>query len=148
MQKFNVSYSLPYHHRVVVTVLATSAEHARSQVEKAFDAGTLWDDTAERTLIYDDYEEDGTSGEVLEFEVEQSTEDLKPDASVTSWRARETAFAACRALVAAYDESEATGGSVPWEGVGEAFRLALKAVRPNEAEAEASAEADATEATD
>ncbi len=38
------------------------------------------------------------------------------------------AIKACEALIAAYEEGEATGGSIAWEGLDEAFRLALEVV--------------------
>ncbi|PQV44120.1 hypothetical protein [Paraburkholderia sp. BL21I4N1] len=63
---FMVGYTLDYAHRVVVGVRAASAEAACAIVRTAFDAGTLWDDTPDMPLLYDDYEE--LDGQVLDFD--------------------------------------------------------------------------------
>lgn len=65
MGKFVVEYTLGYEHVVRVGVEAQSAEHAKEKAQAAFDAGSIWDDTDQMPLLYDDYEE--IDGNVLEF---------------------------------------------------------------------------------
>lgn len=54
---YMVGYTLDHAHRVVVGIRATSAGAACAIAQAAFDAGTLWDDTPDMPLLYDDYEE-------------------------------------------------------------------------------------------
>ncbi|HDR9471856.1 hypothetical protein PQR34_34815 [Paraburkholderia sediminicola] len=63
---YMVGYTLDYAHRVVVGVRAVSADEACSHARAAFDAGTLWDDTPNVPLLYDDYEE--LDGQILRFD--------------------------------------------------------------------------------
>ncbi|MDR8763310.1 hypothetical protein [Burkholderia multivorans] len=63
---YMVGYTLDYAHRVVVGVRAASADEACSLARAAFDAGTLWDDTPDVPLLYDDYEE--LDGQTLRFD--------------------------------------------------------------------------------
>lgn len=63
---FMVGYSLDHTHRVVVGIRAASADAACAIARAAFDAGTLWDDTPDMPLLYDDYEE--LDGQVLSFD--------------------------------------------------------------------------------
>lgn len=126
MKKFIVSYSLPYYHRVSVGVTAEDSDEAIRLAQTAFDDGEIWDDTEAMPLLYDDYEE--MDGSVLAFEAEPTNDEFKRDGSVDYLQQRNMAMQACLALVTAYDEGEATGGSVPWEGVDEAFRLAWLAM--------------------
>lgn len=126
MPKFLVSYELPYVHRVTIGIEADSAEQAKGEAEFCFDQGTAWDDTPDMPLIYDDYEESDT-GNCLTFKAEPVDEFPEKAPIVRYFQARETALAACRALVAAYKkggESE----SVDWDDVDAAHEMALKAV--------------------
>lgn len=79
---FVVEYELPYTHRVQVGVFATSAEEASAKAEEAFNLGTLWDNTLEMPLLFDDYEEDGNAGVALEFRVIAKGAFPEPDGSV------------------------------------------------------------------
>ncbi|WP_342335219.1 hypothetical protein [Burkholderia pseudomallei] len=63
---FMVGYSLDHTHRVVVGIRASNADAACAIARAAFDAGTLWDDTLDMPLLYDDYEE--LDGQVLNFD--------------------------------------------------------------------------------
>ncbi|MCG7871032.1 MAG: hypothetical protein JAZ11_02890 [Candidatus Thiodiazotropha lotti] len=82
-----VEYELPYSHRVQVGVYADSAEIAGQKVEMAFNEGTIWDDTPEMPLLYDDFEETGDAGVALKFNVvEQCKEFPEPDGCVTAIR--------------------------------------------------------------
>lgn len=49
-------------------------------------------------------------------------------------RAQALAFAACRALVDAYDADGERGGSMGWEDIDQAHRLACQAIRPDPAD--------------
>ena len=82
-----VEYELPYSHRVQVGVYADSAETAGQKAELAFNEGTIWDDTPEMPLLYDDFEETGDAGVALKFNVVGQCEVFpEPDGCVTAIR--------------------------------------------------------------
>lgn len=54
---WEVSYTLPHEHQVTVGVHAASENEAIRLAEAALDGGTLWDNSPEMPLLYDDYEE-------------------------------------------------------------------------------------------
>lgn len=126
MKKFEVSYTLPYRHGVTVGITAKSAEEAIRIADAAFTDCSLWDDSEEMPLLYDDFEE--VEGDVLEFEAIESEGDFVPRFSVVELRRKRKAIKACEALIAAYEDGDATGGNVAWKGLDEAFRLALEVV--------------------
>lgn len=68
---YMVGYSLDYAHRVVVGFRAASADAACAIAQAAFDAGTLWDDTPDIPLLYDDYEE--LDAQVVRFDATEVT---------------------------------------------------------------------------
>ena len=129
--KFIVSYTLPYVHRVMVGIEADTEETALARADAYFNEGSLWDDTSLLPLLFDDYEEQGDSGDVLEFTIEQTLgegEDYPPpDASVRAIKRGNAARRAAELLVAAYRRGEATG-SVAWEDLDLAYQTALLAV--------------------
>ena len=129
--KFIVSYTLPYVHRVMVGIEAASEEAALTKAQALFDEGSLWDDTPRLPLLLDDFEEDGDSGQALQFMIEETLaegEDYPPpDASVRAIRRGNAARRAAELLVAAYRRGEATG-SVAWEDLDLAYQTALLAV--------------------
>lgn len=82
---WEVTYSLPYQHVVVVGVRAATADEATTRVQAAFDAGTLWDDNPDMPLLKDDFEEED-DGTVLSFEAEAVADWSEPDVSVLALR--------------------------------------------------------------
>jgi len=132
--KYVVQYTLPYAHRVMVGIDAGSSEEAIRKAESLFDAGDIWQDSAELPLLLDDFDEVGDSP--LHFTVEQelAIEDPwpEPDASVITLRQRDAAFLASRLLVEAYCRGEARGGSVDWEDLDQAYQAALLASETQE----------------
>lgn len=82
---FMVGYSLDHTHRVVVGIRAASADAACAIARAGFDAGTLWDDTPDMPLLYDDYDE-------LNFDA----------TSVATWPAADVSVRAVRLHAAAH----------------------------------------------
>ena len=129
--KFIVSYTLPYVHQVMVGIEAASEEAALNKAQAFFDEGSIWDDTPQLPLLLDDFEEQGDSGDALEFTIEQTLAQGEaypaPDTSVLAIRRGNAARSAAELLVAAYRRGEATG-SVAWEDLDLAYETALQAV--------------------
>lgn len=127
--KYVVSYALPYVHSVDVGIEAQSPEHAIEKASELFDAGDIWDDTAECPLLRDHFDEAADSGASLEFEIEQTIPDdgvfPEADGSVKQMRRDAKAHATARALAAAYEQGEANGGSIDWTDIDAAHDLAL-----------------------
>lgn len=99
LKNFEVEYRLPYEHVVVVGVRSTSPDEAQSIVSRAFDDGSIWDNTANMPLLRDDYEEVDNGG-VLEFKATE-THSFKVDGSVkvvSHLQLAETAIALLRKL--------------------------------------------------
>ncbi|WP_051604166.1 hypothetical protein [Methylobacter tundripaludum] len=101
--KFAVTYEIDYTHRVVVGVTATDAESAKQLTQTAFDESTIWDNTQNMPLLFDDFEE--VNGETLRFSAEEVSGFPEPDASVKAIKQKEFAFYACQALLAGETDS-------------------------------------------
>lgn len=123
---YAVTYTLDYTHRVVVGVVADSPEQAQSIAEAAFDDGSIWDDTPEMPLLFDDFEE--VDGETLQWEVAAVDVWPKADASVVKLRQERTAMAVCRGLIDAYQRGEDAGGSIDWADLDPLIPLAQEAL--------------------
>jgi len=133
MPKFVVEFSLPYRHVVQVGVSAGDADAAREKVRELLDCGEACDNTAEIPLLKDEFEEDGDSGEVLEFEVLQTLADDQifppKDASVLVIEQDALALRACEMMVDAYGvDDEDSGGSVRWEDLDDVHATAKDAL--------------------
>jgi hypothetical protein len=98
LKKFAVSYTIDYTHRVIVGVTASDAPAAEKIASDAFDEGSIWNNTENMPLLFDDYEE--VPDETLCFFSEEVSDFPKPDSSVKELKKREFAFYACQALLA------------------------------------------------
>ena len=125
-QKFVVSYEIEYVHRVSVGIEAQDQAEAQQIAEQAFNEALIWDDTETLPLLSDDYFESGDESVVWECEqVEQFPEH---DHSVKQLKKEQAAFRVCRGLIEAYQQGEASGGSIDWEDLDQLLPLALKAM--------------------
>lgn len=123
--RFVVEYELDYKHRVQVGVAASSADEAAELAERAFNSGTLWDDTAEMPLLFDDYEE-AEGNNVLRFQVVATVKEWPaPDASVVSIHRSEEAMLAARHLVEVVNAARCEGKPLD---LGKAYGTALAAL--------------------
>lgn len=111
-KKHVATYRLNLIHSVSVGVSAPDGRTARAIAEKALSLGTLWDDSPQMPLLYDEYEEDEDAASQWQWEVREVGDFPPADASVTRHAARGKAFDACRALVAACDGILRDGGAV------------------------------------
>lgn len=81
MPKFVVEYNLDYVHTVEVGVEADTPAAACARAQAAFDDGTLWDNTPDLPLLYDDFEE-VEGGQPLAFTATPVEQWPAPDGSV------------------------------------------------------------------
>lgn len=125
-QKFVVSYEIDYIHRVSVGIEAQDQAEAQQIAEQAFNEALIWDDTETLPLLSDDYFESGDESMIWECErVEHYPE---PDHSVQQLKQEQAAFRVCRGLIEAYQQGEASGGSIDWEDLDQLLPLALEAL--------------------
>ena len=126
-KKFIVGYSLTYDHFVEIGIEAKNAEEAIKNADSLFEAGSLWQDSPDVPLLYDDYVEHDDN--VLTFTIQQELRPGEqwpnPDGSVLYLRRKEAAFKAARLLIEAYRRGKESGGSIDWEDLDEAYEMAL-----------------------
>jgi hypothetical protein len=107
MKKYLVEYELPYVHLVRVGIQAEDEGTAIAKADDAFTQGTIWDNAPEMPLLYDDYEETGDSGAVLEFRVVDEFEEWpEPEVCVKIVERDAAARRACEWLIAAHECSD------------------------------------------
>ena len=122
-RKFAVTYTLPYLHRVVVGVLAESAESAIQTARTAFYAGLIWDNTEAMPLLSDQYIEQDSPIEFLAQLVDVFEADVLVDEAKYVSAARQS----CALLIRAYADAETFGGSINWSDIDAAYAMALRA---------------------
>jgi hypothetical protein len=127
MERYVIEYELDYKHRVQVGIEANSGEEAGKKAEQAFANGTIWDDTAEMPLLFDDYEESGESGTLIFKIISQVDEWPVQDASVIQIQKANAAMLACRYLVDACMVAQSSGTQVDWKKAYRVARFALGA---------------------
>jgi hypothetical protein len=104
MKKFLIEYELPYVHLVRVGVQAKDGASAIAMAQEAFDLGTIWDNTPEMPLLYDDFEESSSLDHALEFKVvDEGRSWPEPAVCVKSYVQGQAAKHACESLVAAFE---------------------------------------------
>lgn len=109
MSKFIVEYVLPYDHVVRVGVEAKDEASAVALAQEAFSQGTIWDNTAEMPLLYDDYEETGDSGVPVNFKmIEECTTWPEPGVCVKSYVQAQAAKRACEWLIQAFGSCDSS----------------------------------------
>lgn len=125
-----VEYTIDYVHRVQVGILSDSDEDALCQAQAAFDAGTIWDDTPEMPLLFDDFEE--KEGETQVFQMVATVDSWPvPDASVRQQRREAKALEVCRLLATAHHQKASADVA---SAIAEASRLAASVVEGHQAE--------------
>lgn len=129
--KYIVEYTLPYLHHVQVGLEASSSDEATDEAEALFASAEIWSDTPACRLLIDDYVEDVAAGAALTFTVEREIDDgdefPTPDTSVVRLQTEAHARSAAQAIITAYQQGEANGGSIEWADIDAAYELALKA---------------------
>ena len=125
-KKFVVSYQIDYVHRVSVGIEAVNESEAQQLAEQAFNDATIWDDTAAMPLLSDDYYESGD--ESIAWECDPVENYPAPDHSVQQLHKEHAAFRVCRGLIEAYQQGEASGGTIQWENLDELMPWAQKAL--------------------
>lgn len=125
-RKHVVTYRLDVAHTVSVGVLAPDRDAALAIAQESLCLGTLWDGSPQMPILYDEHEE--ISNGHIEWEAREVEAFPPQDPSAATQAAREKAFDACRALLAAYGGLRPGGGPDGWEVLGEAVETAGEAL--------------------
>jgi len=125
-QKFVVSYQLDYVHSVSVGIEAQNQAEAQQIAKQAFNEALIWDNTEALPLLSDDYHE--SEDEYMVWECKRVEQFPEPDHSVQRLKQEQAAFRVCRGLIEAYQQGEASGGSIDWEDLDQLLPLALEAL--------------------
>lgn len=123
LRHYAVKFSMMFRREVAIGVLAPSGTVALELVEQAIAEGSAWNNT-ELMPVLDDNWKDENAGRPA-FCTELLDGQFTPTEAAVAFEQREMRLRACEALVAAYRNAEDSGGSVCWEDVDEAYRLAL-----------------------
>jgi len=125
-RKHVVTYRLDVAHTVSVGVFAPGRDAALAIAQESLCLGTLWDGSPQMPILYDEHEE--ISNGHIEWDVREVEAFPPQDPSATAQTAREKAFDACRALLAAYGGLRPGGGLADREALDEAVETAWEAL--------------------
>ena len=126
--KYVVQYiRKPFEYRVQVGIQADSEEDALEKARDLYRRGTIWQDTEEVPLIYDDYDGDPTPVFSVVRKLEDGAAWPRADFSVRLLRRNAAAMDAARFLLEAYRRGQERGGSIDWDDLDQAYEAARKA---------------------
>lgn len=128
--RYVLEYELPYVHTVRVGVTAVTDECAIKQASELFEAGTVWDNTDQVPLLYDDYDETGDAPVTFTVIEKLPADAGWPEAAscVSQIQRREAAFEACRLLVDAFHASDTRVADIDYDKLRYAYEVALKSI--------------------
>ena len=125
MKNYIVEYKLPFTHLVRVGIQAADEAAAIELARDAFDLGTIWDNTPDMPLLYDDFEEGDSSplDEHVEFYAEECKVWPVPEACVKTIVSNAAARRACEWLIHAHESTgtDAARRSLMQAAIQEAF---------------------------
>jgi hypothetical protein len=127
-RKYVVTFKTVVYHTVSVGIAAPYRDAAAETVRELLNLGMLWDDIPEISILYDDHTP--TPDYDIQWEAVEVEAFPPQDPSVKALAAKEKAFDACRALVAAYEilrnHNGVRRGVSVWDSLDKAETLALE----------------------